>query len=389
MTQRDPDVPDLLHSDSAFLLVGLVGVAGVAGFGLRRPVGLAGRTLLIVNLWLLVMLLLGVVVPYDARYRLPAAPAIIIMASGLLVLTDWRSVLSPRRAWALLGAHPKVAVFTLSLCLWVLIGAYTPNIPPLLRTLYQSWRGDLASSPGDAQARYDAAIAAFPTFYWHYRHEADALRFAHKDDQARELYRQAWQRNPDDPYGILGFADLANRHPEWELTPDERRWLNRDEFDWRGNPWNSFQPTATDTVDVGTGRDMPYILGFYLADRSTNPDFDYRWSRGRSTVRVPVPAGSSYSTVTLRMSAPAIGPAEPMPVSISVNGAPAAILQVPSGWADYTVALPPEAAQLGKTVTLEIVSTIRSPSQYISGSPDTRNLGVGLDRVALTNNSSP
>jgi hypothetical protein len=388
MTQRDPDVPDLLHSDVAFLLVGLVGVAGVAGFGLRRVVGSAGRTLLVVNLWLLVMLLLGVVVPYDARYRLPAAPAMIIMASGLLVLTDWRSVFSPRRAWAILGTHPKVALFTLILCMWVLIGAYTPNIPPLLRTLYQSWRGDVASSVSDALPHYDAAIGAFPTFYWPYRHEADALRIAGNDDQARDLYRQAWQRNPDDPYGILGFADLAGRHPEWELTPDETRWLNRDEFDWRGNPWNSFQPTPTNSVDVGTGRDMPYILGFYLADRSTSPAFDYRWSRGRSTVRMPVPAGASYTAVTLRMSAPAIGPAVPMPVSISINGSPAANLQVPSGWSDYTIALPSDAAQPGKTVTLDIVSSTRSPRQFQPASSDTRNLGVGLDRVTLTGESA-
>ena len=128
------------------------------------------------NFWLLVMLVLGIVVPYDARYRLPAAPAIIIMASGLLVLADWRSVFSPRRAWAILRSHPKVAVLTFVLCVWVLIGAYTPNIPPLLQSLYQAWRGDTRSSSSDALGHYNAAIAASPTFYWPYRHEADAFR---------------------------------------------------------------------------------------------------------------------------------------------------------------------------------------------------------------------
>src|SRR5207248_2640842 len=119
-------------------------------------------------------------------------------------------------------------------------------------------------------------------------------------DQARALYMQAWGYNADDPYGLLGFADLANRHPEWQLTPDEQKWLDRDEQEWRGNPWNSFHPTPTVTVDVGTGRDIAYILGFYPPDRSQTPLFDYRWSRGRSTVRIPVPAGKKFNGMTLK-----------------------------------------------------------------------------------------
>ena len=94
MTQRDPDVPDLLHADAVFLLVGLAGMAGLAGVGLRRPTDSAGRTLLLLNLWLLASVLLGLVVPYDARYRMPSAPSIIILAAGLLALADWRSVFS-------------------------------------------------------------------------------------------------------------------------------------------------------------------------------------------------------------------------------------------------------------------------------------------------------
>jgi hypothetical protein len=385
MTQRDPDVPDLLHSDAAFLLVGLAGLAGLAGVGLRRPVGPAGGTLLLLNFWLLVMLALGIVVPYDARYRLPAAPALIVMASGLLVLADWRSVFSPRKAWAILRSNLKVAILTLVLCIWVLVGAYTPNIPPLLQSLYQAWRGDIASSPAGALGRYNAAIAAFPTFYWPYRHEADALRLAGKDDQARAMYMLGWSHNPDDPYGILGFSDLVSRHPEWQLTADERNWLNRDESQWRGNPWNSFHPDPTNAIDVGTGRDLPYITGFYQSDRSRNPDFDYRWSQGRSTIRIPVPAGQSYNAATLRLSAPGIGPPAPMPVSISVNGGPPTLLPVPSGWADYSVPLLPGAGEPGKTVTLTITSPTRSPAQYQPNSPDTRNLGVGVERVSLSN----
>ena len=79
------------------------------------------------------------------------------------------------------------------------------------------------------------------------------------------------------------------------------------------------------------------------------------------------------------------GPPAPMPVSISVNGGPPTLLPVPSGWADYSVPLLPGAGEPGKTVTLTITSPTRSPAQYQPNSPDTRNLGVGVERVSLSN----
>ena len=386
MTQRDPDVPDLLHSDMAMLLVGLLGMAGLVGVGLRRPSDDAGRVLLLCNLWLLFMVLLGIVVPYDGRYRLPAAPVLITLAAGLIALVDWRVIFAPRRAWAALRSRPIVALVTLALLLWVLVGAYTPSIPPLMRSLYQAWRGDIALQSGDVEGafgRYGLAQSAFPGFYWPYRHSADQARRLGKDDEARALYAQAYERNRDDPYSILGFADLYARHPDWDPTDAERDWLNRDEEEWRGNPWNSFAPSATTSVNVGSGGDIPYIRGFYKPDRS--PDFDYRWSQGRATIRIPVPPGSTFRGVNLRMSAPALGPPEPMPVTVQTGGQPATTLQVPAGWADYDVQLPEGAGAGGKTIIIEIESPRRSPALLQPNSNDPRNLGVGIDSITLSN----
>ncbi|MGA7733611.1 MAG: hypothetical protein WCD37_20305 [Chloroflexia bacterium] len=385
-TQRDPDVPDLIHADAAFLLLGLTGLAGLAGVGLRRPTGTAGRTLLGINLWLLTMLILGVVVPYDARYRLPAAPALIILASGLLVYANWRAVFHPRRAWGILRRRPVVALTTLLLSLWVLIGAYSPGIPPLLRSLYQGWRGDLSSSKADAIGRYQLAEQALPGFYWAYGKEAAARRALGDDDAARVLYGKVRDLNPDDPYGMLAFADLAARHPEWQLTSDERAWLSRDEWEWRGNPWNSFRASPTNDIDVGTGRDIPYLLGFHHPDRE--PSIDYRWSMGRSHLRIPLPLNSPETprtAISLRMSAPAVGRADPMLVTITINGIPTT-LNVPVGWADYTIRLPephPPVWAVESTLNITIESPIRDLSILQPNSPDKRKLGVGLDRVTL------
>ncbi|HST03213.1 MAG TPA: hypothetical protein VLQ48_00580 [Chloroflexia bacterium] len=376
-TQRDPDLPDLLHTDAAFLLLGLAGLAGLAGVGLRRPVGVVGRTLLAINLWLLIMLLLGIVVPYDSRYRLPAAPALIILAAGLLVYADWRSVFNPRSAWGIVRRHPVVAIATVALSAWVLGGAYSPNIPPLLRSIYEAWRGDLSTSHTEAVGRYKLAEEAFPNFYWAYRHEADARREWGEDDEARTLYAEGRALNPDDPYGILGFADLAAMHPDWQLTADEQAWLMRDESQWRGNPWNSFTPASTSEIDVGTGRDIPYILGFYTPDHDTG--FDYRWSMGRSHIRmIPPSTADPANAITLRMSAPAVGASNPMQVVVTVNGQHTT-LTVPVGWADYVVPV----AHSAPSDTLDI--TIESPTRDLSvlqpNSADKRKLGVGIDKV--------
>ncbi|MFL5735562.1 MAG: tetratricopeptide repeat protein [Chloroflexia bacterium] len=400
MTQRDPDVPDLLHADAALLLVGLAAMAGLAGVGLRRPTDAAGRTLLLSNFWLLASVLLGLVIPYDARFRLPAAPSIIVLAAGLLALTNWHAVFS-RRAFAILQAYPRTALVTAALCLWVVLGAYSPNVPPLLRSLYQAWRGDLAFHSGDystALGRYALAQQAFPGFYWPYRHAAEALQqgpspeTASFPEQARALYNRTLALNPDDPYGILGLADLAAQHPQWELTPQERKWLDRDEALWRGNPWNSLHPWPTLSIDVGNPGDIGYILGFNYAEEPS-PGLNYRWSRGRATVRLPLPPiedqpglGGAYSSVTLRMSAPALGPSRPMPVRISINGRPPTTLNVPPGWTDYPLQLPLDASDPshpGQTLTLDITSPTLSPASLLPGSDDTRSLGVGIDSVKL------
>lgn len=379
MTQRDPDVPDLLHADAAFLLVGLLGVCGLAGIGFRRPDDEAGRTLLLSNLWLLSMLLLGLLVPYDGRYRLPAVPSFIVLAAGLLILADWRRVFAPMKAWEVVRAHPKVVIAASVLCLWVIVGAYSHNIPPLLRTLYQSWRGDLALQSGDvpsAIGRYKLAQEAFPSFFYGYRREADASRISGMDDQARQAYAKSRELAPDDAHSILGFSDLAARHPEWELTHGERDWLMRDEADWRGNPWNSFHPSPIRTINVGSGGDIVYIRGFYRPDEPS-PDFNYRWSRGKALIRFPLPSGT-FKAVRLRMSAPGIGPNEPMPVSVAINGSQRGELEVPPGWVDYDMTISP-----GGTLMLEITSPTRKVADYAPDTNDPRSLGVGIDSITL------
>jgi hypothetical protein len=204
------------------------------------------------------------------------------------------------------------------------------------------------------------------------------------DNQARQVYARSRDFAPDEAYSILGFADLAARHAEWEFTAGERDWLLRDELEWRGNPWNSFRPSPIRIVDVGTGGDSGYIRGFYRPDQPS-PDFNYRWSRGRALVRIPVPSGSVnvVRLVSLRMSAPGIGPNAPMRVKVVANGSQVTELQVAPGWADYNVLLPTDIGAPGSTVTLEITSPTLKVADYVPDSNDPRSLGVGIDSITL------
>ena len=42
----------------------------------------------------------------------------------------------------MLRSYPRTAVLAAVLCLWVVVGAYSPNIPPLLRSQFLAWWTD-------------------------------------------------------------------------------------------------------------------------------------------------------------------------------------------------------------------------------------------------------
>ncbi|MDQ2808327.1 MAG: hypothetical protein M3Z04_15650, partial [Chloroflexota bacterium] len=142
LTRRDADVPDVLPGDAAFLLVSLLGLAGLVGLGRRAPVDHAGRVRRALLWWVVCMLALGAVIPYDARYRMPIAPALIIFAAGLLAQADWRRVADPRRWVATVRQQPGAALVTALLCGWVLLSAITPRIPAALQALARAAQAD-------------------------------------------------------------------------------------------------------------------------------------------------------------------------------------------------------------------------------------------------------
>ncbi|HMA34510.1 MAG TPA: hypothetical protein VKY74_08515, partial [Chloroflexia bacterium] len=379
LTQRDADVPEVLPGDALFLFVALAGLAGLAGLGGRggwRPADQAGRVRRVLVFWIVCMGLLGAIIPYDARYRMPAAPALIIFAAGLLASADWRRVGDPRHWGRILRARPGVALLSAALGAWVIAGALGPRIPAAIQALTLAWQADHTDDPQSADRLNQAAIAALPSSFWPYRHAADSARQRGQDSAARRLYASARPRG-EDPRDILGFADLVYRHPEWRLTPDEQHWLAADANGLRGWPWNSFAATPQTQLTLGGDRDWSYIQGFQGTERTAGMTF--RWSTGVGQVRLPAPgAGPPATAVRLRLAAPAIGPPGAWPVTIQVAGAAPTHLDVIPGWADYTVRLEPAVRG---AIDLEIISPLRNPRTYDPAARDNRRLGVGLAAV--------
>ncbi|MGI8589064.1 MAG: hypothetical protein ACR2M0_15470 [Chloroflexia bacterium] len=378
LTLRDADVPDVLPGDLAFLLISLAGLCGAAAFGGRRAADQAARVRRALLLWLVCMALLGAVVPYDARYRMPAAPALIIFASGLVVSADWRRVADLRLWAATLRAHPSVALAAGLLCAWVLAGALTPTVPGAVRAVALAWQADHTADPSQVAGLNIEAMDALPRSFWPIRHAADAARRAARDDEARRLYALAAPRG-DDPRGVLGLADLAARHPDWQLTSAERDWLDADPNDLRGAPWNGFNATPLNRLTLGGNRDLGYIQGFQATEQAAGVPF--RWSGGRGEIRLPASAGATPATsVRLRMAAPPLGAPGLWSVTVRVDGAAPVPVALTTAWTDYSVHLSPPVAG---TLHIHLDSPVLSPHALNPASPDRRVLGAGVQRVEI------
>jgi len=379
LTRRDADVPQVVAGDAAFLLVSLLGLAGLVGLGRRAPVDHAGRLRRALLWWVVCVLLLGAIIPYDARYRMPAAPALILFAAGLLAQADWRWVVDPRR-WAATGRQqPGAALLTAGLCGWVLLSAITPRIPAAALALALAAQADRATNTVQAATLNAAAIAALPASPWPYRHAAEAARHAGADDTARGLYGQALERG-DDPRSVLGLSDLAARHPEWRLTSAEADWLQPDPNDLRGAPWNSFQPTPRARLRLDRSLGWGDAADFYGLEQGA--DGPFRWSGGRGVLRLlPLPGTAPATAIRLRMAAPPLGPLGPWPLVVAVEGAAPVSLTLSPAWTTYTVPLlPPVAGAL----RVALNGPIRSPQALDPAALDARLLGAGvqwLERV--------
>jgi hypothetical protein len=204
-----------------------------------------------------------------------------------------------------------------------------------------------------------------------------------------ELLSRRWDVRP--------VAGERFQVPEYEASRYTLpRTVRRKEFDYslyEFVPPRAGVPATTD-IDVGTEDDL-HVLRFHAKEVTNGRSF--RWTRDTSYVSLSsLPA--SCREVTLWMDdggRPARAPRADVTVSLQLGyeaGKPPSVervlgtVTVTSGFKPYTVPVAPDLAALaaanGDPVRLKLTTSVWVPQQVL-GTPDDRDLGVMVDRVAV------
>jgi hypothetical protein len=192
-----------------------------------------------------------------------------------------------------------------------------------------------------------------------------------------DLLSSRWSVEPlaSDRFQIPEYESAKNAYP---LSVKQK------EFDFSlytfGPP---VAPTGASELDIGINDDLN-VIRFHA--KETTEGRTIRWSQDQSDIIVNR-IGAGDRTLALWMNdggrPPAVPPAD---VTVLVNDRVLGTVRVTRGFSEYTVPIPgdvaAEAAAGGEPVRI----TLRTPTwnpRALLGTPDARDLGVMVDRVAI------
>jgi hypothetical protein len=187
-------------------------------------------------------------------------------------------------------------------------------------------------------------------------------------------------------YGVRPLASERFQVPEYDAPFDAfPRFVRQKEFDY--GVYEFTPPEAVEglwfDLDVGV-RDDLHVVRFHAKEASEGHTF--RWTGATSYVSITVIRPSSRE-VTLWMSdggrPPTVDPAD---VSVYLHGQLLGTARVRGGFLPYRFAIPADlaarAAATGDPVELKLVTPTWKPRSVL-GTPDDRDVGVMVDRVAV------
>ncbi len=187
-------------------------------------------------------------------------------------------------------------------------------------------------------------------------------------------------------YGVRPVASERFQVPEYDAPLDALpRFVRQKEFDY--GVYEFTAPQAVDglwfDLDVGVGDDL-HVVRFHAKEASEGHTF--RWTGATSYVAVTVIHPSSRE-VTLWMNdggRPAATAAAD--VNAYLNGQLIGTAHVRGGFLPYSFVIPPDlakrAAAAGDPAELKLVTPTWNPRRVL-GTPDDRDVGVMVDRVAV------
>lgn len=187
-------------------------------------------------------------------------------------------------------------------------------------------------------------------------------------------------------YGVRPVASERFQVPEYDAPLDAYpRFVRQKEFDYGVYEFTSPEAVTAPWFDLDVGvRDDLHVVRFHAKEASEGRTF--RWTRATSYVSITVIHPTSRE-VTLWMNdggrPPTVGPAD---VSVYLRGQLLGTARVQGGFLPYRFAIPPDlatgAAGAGDPVELKLVTPTWNPRRAL-GTPDDRDVGVMVDRVAV------
>jgi hypothetical protein len=187
-------------------------------------------------------------------------------------------------------------------------------------------------------------------------------------------------------WSVVPIASDRFQVPEYESARDAfPRSVKRKEFDYSvyafGPPAGAAGPID---LDIGINDDL-YVVRFHAKEAPGGRTF--RWSQRQSFVIVNR-IGASDRTLAIWMSdggRPAAAP--PPAVTVLMNDRDLGTVRVASGdFKEYDIAIPADVAAAAAATGEPVRLTLRTPTwnpRRILGTPDDRELGVMVDRVAV------
>ena len=193
-----------------------------------------------------------------------------------------------------------------------------------------------------------------------------------------DLVSPAWDTHP--------IASERFAIPEYETTTDRLpRFAKTKEFDYSiyelTPPGDA--PTGPLDLDVGTNDDL-YVVRFHSKEQTEGRSI--RWTRDRSLVATRALAPTSHEVILTMSDGGRPAAAPTALVTVMLDNERLGSVVVDTGFKEYRLQIPPALVQrltaTGRGVELTLSTATWNPEKVL-GTPDPRDLGVMVDRVAI------
>ena len=275
---------------------------------------------------------------------------------------------------------------------------YAGLIPHLEQLAGTIGDDDLVIAEGrDAQT--DVHVLALPLAYIYARNilvlhspRPDKALFAQWLAWARTRYRRVLFMGGGSTdllshrYGVRALASDRFQVPEYDAPMNAYpRAVRQKEFEYGLYEFTQPQPVEGLWFDLDIGRaDDLHVLRFHAKEQTDGHTF--RWSRATSYLSVTIVRPTSREVTLWMNDGGRPKGARPAEVSVFLHGEPLGTATVRGGFLPYTFEIPAplaaRAAAAGDPVELRLVTPTWKP-RAVLGTPDDRDLGVMVDRVAV------